>query len=80
MSGLTFWECLAFTVLGGLGGFLLAYVVDPWLRNEHRLDEAWNEPLEGGLEESWKVAADWDAYRASRAAARPYDWEHDPEV
>ena len=51
MSGAVFWEFLAVAVLSGVGGFLLAYAVDPWLRGEPSwLDDDLEEPLEGSLE------------------------------
>lgn len=74
MNGLTFWECLAFTVLGGLGGFLLAYVVDPWLRNETQWDDrVLEDALEGSLEHPLEGVTKY-------GPVRPYDWERDAEV
>jgi len=83
MNGLTFWEMLAFTVLGGLGGFLLAHILNPWLRGEERWDDeddGWDDeddlletPLEG-YEPRRRFRLVVDDEKGNRTV---YDWDQD---
>jgi hypothetical protein len=72
---------LAFTVLGGLGGFLLAHLVNPWLRGEEPwmddediLEESWNDSLEDyGPSRQFRLIVHDEAGR------RIYDWAEDAD-
>jgi hypothetical protein len=71
---------LAFTVLGGLGGFLIAHLVNPWLRGEDLwIDE---EYLEESLEESLEHLDNVRQFRLivhDEAGRRIYDWAEDAD-
>jgi hypothetical protein len=81
MNGLTLWECLAFTVLGGVGGFLVAHLVNPWLRGE----EPWltdEDILEGPLEDPLEGSGSVRRFRLvvdDNAGRTVYDWAEDAD-